>query len=332
MPEHTVLAGDIGGTNARLAIAVVETKPARVELAFQRRYEVAGTASFDGPLHRFLEEADVALPGRRPSRACLALAGPVQRDRVRLTNADWTIEAAAVARALGGATVVLVNDLFAAARGLDALPPDRFSTLQSAMPDARKPELVISAGTGLGIAFRVPQRDSVRILDGEGGHVGFAPADDCQQALARWLRARFGRVSAEQVVSGPGIVRIDRFLRESNGVRVEAEGDAAQVAARARAGDAVAQRALELFAECYGAVAGDFALALGAAGGVVVCGSLAADLLRLPGLGSAFLRGFTAKGPHAALAAGISVRLAPDVPLGVLGAALIACDGDAQVV
>jgi glucokinase len=256
----------------------------------------------------------------------------VQRDRVRLTNANWTIEAAAVARALDGATVVLVNDFLAAARGLDALPPERFSTLQSGRPDARAPELVIGAGTGLGVAFRLPQADGVRILDGEGGHVGYAPADERQHALARWLHARLGRVSAEHVVSGPGIVRIERFLRESSGARAVEEGDARQVAARARAGDAVAQHALELFAECYGAVAGDFALALRTVGGVMLCGSLAADLLRLPELASAFLRGFTAKGPHAALAAGIPVRLAPDVPLGVLGAALIAGDGDGLLV
>ena len=136
-------------------------------------------------------------------RACLGIAGPVDGRRMAVTNFPWAIDADSL-EAILGAPVALANDFVAAAHGIDVLGPDDFATLQAGEPEPRAPQLVIGAGTGLGVAYRVWQGDRYTVIGGEGGHAGFAPADERQAELWRDLHARLGRVVSSTSSRGPG--------------------------------------------------------------------------------------------------------------------------------
>jgi glucokinase len=188
--------------------------------------------------------------------------------------------------------------------------------LQAGEPEARAPQVVIGAGTGLGVAYRVWQGDRYTVIGGESGHAGFAPADERQAALWRALHAALGRVRVEHVVSGPGLARIHDFLREGRGEARTPE----EVAAAA---DPVARAAVDLFLECFGAAAGDHALAILARGGVFLAGGIAPRIL--PRLRSGpFLAAFNAKGVHARLMARFPVNAVVNERLGLLGAGRLA--------
>lgn len=308
MTRRLVLCGDIGGTKTLLAIAALDGD--RVEFLFERRYADRDFAAFADVLRAFRDEARTVVEA-----ACFGVAGPVDGRRAAVTNFPWQLDADAL-EAIGGAPVVLANDFVAAAHGIDLLAPDQVATLQAGEPIPRAPQLVIGAGTGLGVAFRIWQGDGYTVVGGEGGHAGFAPADERQAALWRTLRGELGRVRVEHVVSGPGIARIHDFLRAGRGAARTPEEIAAGTDPDARA-------ALELFLECYGAAAGDYALAILARGGVWLAGGIAPRLL--PQLRSGpFLAAFNAKGVHAPLAARFPLRVVLEERLGLIGAAKLA--------
>lgn len=323
-----ILAGDIGGTKALLLLATLRRgRPAPV---LERRYAVASFADFSAMLARFLEEgrqhhgSDLRLAG-----ACFGAAGPASENRIQMTNLPWCLDAGAIAAQFGIERVQLVNDFVAAAAGVAALAPGELATLQQGEPLAEAPRVVIGAGTGLGVAYALAQGRRYRIIAGEGGHAGFAPADDEQMRLWQALHARLGRVSAEHVVSGTGLVRIYDFLcagrPQSPALRedLRSEGAAAISRHALELGDPLACRALDLFIACYGAVAGDHALALTARGGVYVAGGIARKISSRLAAGG-FIAAFNAKGAHAQMNMRIPVHLVTTERLGLLGAALLA--------
>lgn len=319
-----ILAGDVGGTSTRLAL--FERGEAGARALVERCYADEEFADFAALLARFVEEARAALGAFALERACLGVAGPVEPARVRLTNRPWTIEARELSTLLG-TDLTLLNDFEAAAHGIDPLARDALMALQPGVQRPAAAQLVIGAGTGLGVAYRVWCRDRYRVVTGEGGHVGFAPATGEQLALARWLFARHGRVSAEQVVSGPGLARIYAFLRAAGG----ASGDDAEppelISARALEGsDPVASHALDLFIACYGAVTGDHALAVRAAGGVYVAGGIARRILPRLAAGG-FISSFNSKAVHERLTREFPVFAVLSDRLGLLGAAHVALAG-----
>jgi glucokinase len=187
--------------------------------------------------------------------------------------------------------------------------------------------VALGAGTGLGVAFLMMQEGNWRVVPGEGGHMGFAPRDEEQSALWNELRSEFGRVTAETVVSGPGLARIHRHVCRAAGFAPDAEPkEPAAISAAALAGnDPLAARSVEIFLSCYGAFAGDLALAVLARGGVYLCGGVAPKLLPLF-RASGFLNAFNAKGCHAALAESMPVHVVTEERLGLLGALRI-CEG-----
>ena len=326
-----ILAGDIGGTKALLLLAT--WRQGRLTPVLERRYAVASFAGFSAMLAHFLDTCrqhrgrDLRLAG-----ACFGAAGPASENRIQMTNLPWCIDGAAIAAEFGIARVRLVNDFEAAAMGIEALGPGDSEMLQRGEPLAQAPRVVIGAGTGLGVAYALPQGKSYRVVAGEGGHAGFAPADDEQMRLWQALHAQLGRVSVEHVVSGPGLVRIYEFLRagapEAAALResVRAEGAAAISRHALEHGDLLASRALDLFIACYGALAGDHALAVTARGGVYIAGGIARkNFSRLAAGG--FMTAFNAKGAHAHLSARIPVQVVSTERLGLLGAALIAARG-----
>lgn len=328
-----ILCGDVGGTKALLALA--EDDGGRIAFRFRRRHVCADYTDFSPLFGDFIHAAQSA--GIHPgmiSHGCLAVAGPIETDgrHARLTNLPWSIDAVALAGTTGCGPLRLVNDFAAAAAGIEALDAGALVTLQTGAPLAHAPRLVVGAGTGLGVAALLWQEatQDYRILPGEGGHCGFAPGDAEQAALWAWLHARLpdGRVTAESVVSGPGLLAIYDFLCASQGAdqpdpRTAAEPAAALSELAAANPASIARHAVELFCAAYGAFAGDLALTLLARGGVYIAGGIAARILPLL-RASRFVEAFNAKAEHAALAARMSVHVVTDTDLGLKGAARLA--------
>ena len=317
--DELLLAGDIGGTKALLAL--FDAQGAR----FERRYACGEFASFAALLERFrLEARDALGAAPRIARASLGVAGPVAGNRVRMTNLDWEIDA----RDLGIARTRLLNDFEASAHALHGLEDGDLATLQPGAPRARAPRLLIGAGTGLGVAIILGRGRRLRVVAGEGGHAAFAPADELQEALLKHLRRDFGRVELEHVVSGAGLARIHRFLRETGQgaehAALVADDPAAAISRAALEGnDPLALAALDLFIACYGAAAGDYALAVLARGGVYVAGGIAPHILGRLRAGG-FAAAFNAKAAFAGAARACPLHVVTNERLGLLGAAAAA--------
>ena len=319
-----MVVGDIGATKVLLEAGVL--RRGHWQAALGRRYASAEHADFGNVLRTFLSELAAQRGARlKIARACFGVAGPVSGNRAQMTNLPWVVDGDAIAARVGIARVRVVNDFAAAARGIDLLEAADLVTLQSGEPDAVAPRLVIGAGTGLGVAYMIRAAGRWRVIAGEGGHAGFAPATPEQSDLWRDLYSREGRVAAEDAVSGPGLVRIYDFLcRRKCGRPVPVGGAPVAIThAALELGDALCSRAVDLFVSCFGAVAGDHALAVMARGGVYLTGGIAPKILpRLAGGG--FCAAFNAKGVHSGAVRKIPVIAVTNEKLGLLGAALIA--------
>jgi glucokinase len=218
--------------------------------------------------------------------------------------------------------VHIVNDFAAAASGIELLSASDLAVLQAGEPIAQAPRLVIGAGTGLGVAHLVWAGGHYQVIAGEAGHAGFAPAGAEQLELWRDLFARYGRVTVEKVVSGPGLARIYDFIQRAAG-GAGADVTPATIVDGALKGDAASLRALDLFIACYGEAAGNLALGVLARGGVYIAGGIAPKILpRLQAGG--FLAAFNAKGNYADTVRKIPVAVVINERLGLLGSALIA--------
>ncbi len=253
------LLGDIGGTNARFALSRGGRIRARETLA------VADYPGVDEALAAALER----LGAPRVSALRLAVAGVVANGRARLTNGAWRFDAAALARRAGAATAELRNDAQAAALGLPRLAPEDLRPLGGpGALDFAAPAALVSVGTGLGASLLLPAAAGGGALATEAGHIGLPAADAGEARLLARLRERFGRVSAETVLSGAGLGALEAALGGAESTTPEAMiGDAL-------AGRAPAAAALERFCAFLGAVAGDLALAFGAWGGVAIAGGV----------------------------------------------------------
>ena len=199
-----ILGGDLGGTKTLLALA--ESEAGRIRIVHQQRFASADYPTFDALLGDFL--------AGRPAiaSACFGVAGPTDGDSARLTYLPWSLAAAELARRFGMARVTLANDFAAAAHGLALVEPEHIVTLRAGQPIEDAPRVILGAGTGLGVAGLVREASGDRVIAGEGGHIGFAPQTAQQGDLWRWLLGRNGRVTTEDIVSGPGLARIHAFL------------------------------------------------------------------------------------------------------------------------
>ena len=228
--------------------------------------------------------------------------------------------------------VLLVNDFVAAANGIGTLAPADLFVLQAGNPLQQGTQVVIGAGTGLGVAFRVWQGERYIVVAGEAGNASFAPAGTEQADLWRHLHSRTGHVRLEQVVSGRGIATIYEFLR-GRGAELEAPELSRKAQTEDRAAtiimhamelhDPLACRALDMFIDAYGAAAGDQALAVLARGGVYITGGIAPRITARLQQGR-FIESFRAKGPFADLMTDIPVKVVLHDSLGLLGATVLA--------
>lgn len=313
-----LLAADIGGTKSNLWLfeQTGTTRRIRQEATLQS----SDHADACGVLAAFLN-------GARVDAAVIAIAGPVLNDRVETTNLPWVVERTALARLLGTGRVELINDLTATAYGIDELPPTGLVALNEGMAGTGA-LAIIAAGTGLGESALAPVAAGRLPVPSEGGHADFAPGNDVEIELLRYLMRRHGHVSWERVVSGPGLHAIYDFLVDSGRGRA-AEALAAQMkagdpsAAIAHAAldgsDPTASQALDIFVRLYGAEAGNLALKLFATGGVYVAGGIAPKIL--PRLRSGgFMEAFLAKGRHADLLGAIPVKVVLEPRTALIGA------------
>lgn len=319
-----ILAGDIGGTKAQLALFEPGADPRHP--ALEQRIPTRGAESLDRIVADFLRTQGV-----RPERSVFGIAGPIEDGRSVTTNLPWAVDSRSLA-AETGAPVTLLNDLEATAWGLEALGPDDLAIVQ---PGRRQigARGLIAAGTGLGEAL-IPW-DGTRWWPSpsEGGHADFAPGDPLEDELLKWLRAKWGHVSVERVLSGPGLADLHRFMRETRrgdepaafAARFDAAADpAAEVTAAALDGSCGrAALAAALFVGVYGAEAGNLALRVLALGGVYVGGGIAPKMLPLL-LDGRFARAFGAKGRLSPLLARIPVAVILDARTAVWGAAVYA--------
>lgn len=317
-----VLAGDVGGTKANLALFAVEGGRRRAVRESTLRSAEHATP---GDLLRAFLGADP------PSvdTACLGIAGPVRGGRAVTPNLPWTVDARELEATLGLPRVALVNDLVATALGLAELPAEAFAVLQEGRPDPQGNGAVLAAGTGLGQAILFRHGGDLVPSPSEGGHASFAPTGDLEVELLRFLSAELGAVSVERVVSGPGLHAVYRFLvatgreRERPAVqeRLGREDPSAVIADEAlRGSDAACGRALDLWVRAYGAEAGNLALKAFATSGVYLGGGIAPKiLLKLRDAG--FLRAFRDKGRLSDLLAEVPVRVILDPKAALYGAA-----------
>jgi glucokinase len=308
-----VLAADIGATNARFALVDDPAHAARI--VFERIYPTASFPDFEPALAAFRKETR----GEEIARAVIAIAGPIGQQAGRLLNRSaWSVDPRSLETL--GIEAKLINDFEALAHGVAHAAPDDSILLQAGKPLPHAAIALVGAGTGLGVASLVWNGQRYLPCASEGGHVGFAPRDELQLELCRHLLARHGRASAERVLCGAGLVAIYEFLR-LRAPQAEPLADAPAISERALAEpSSVAARALDLFVSCYGAFAGDMALAFLARGGLYVCGGIAAKLARRLAAGD-FLAAFNEKGRHRELVASIPVRVVTNEKLGLLGAA-----------
>lgn len=325
-----VLAGDIGGTHARLALFERE-EDGSLSLLEGRRYESPAYPGLVPIVREFLETT-----GTRPGAACFGVACPIQEGVCRLTNLDWEIDTRTFGRDVGIPDARLINDFDAVGYGLLLLEADDVEILQAGRPKSRAPMAVIGAGTGLGEGYLTWHHGRYHVHASEGGHVDFGPRTPLEADLAAHLRERYGRVSYERIVSGPGLLNIYEFLRdagyagESEEVRRELEAGRGSIViserGRART-DELSRKALEIFVSAFGAQAGNLALTVQAEGGVWVAGGIAPDLLDELRAGP-FLESFRAKGRMADLMERIPVRVVLEEKVGLLGAASAAVRED----
>lgn len=322
----TVLAGDIGATNARFALVRIDGDDVR--LRCRSEYESAGYDGLAEVAGRYLEEES----GERPGAAVFGVAAPVLDGRARFANLPWEVDRDELSRRIGIPDTRLLNDFEALCHSLPLLEDDGLVELHGGRSDPRGTVAVLGAGTGLGHGYVTRHGGEERVHSSEAGHVDFGPRTSTQDALLTWLRGRHGRASYERVVSGPGLVDIYRFLLDTGRAeehpetraRLE-EGDAAAVVAGRglRRVDPACERALRIFASAYGAQAGNFALAVQATGGVYLGGGISRRIL--PALrGEGFLRAFLDKGKMAAVVEEIPVRVITDPNAGLIGAARFA--------
>lgn len=330
----TVLAGDIGGTHARLALFDLEE--GAVPALREHRTVASGDHPGLAPIVRaFLERLDGARV-EAIEGVCLAMAGPVKDGTCRLPNLGWTVEEEALGEAIGFPGVRLLNDFEAVGHGVLALGPDACATLQEGQARPRAPMVVVGPGTGLGQGFLLWEGDRYQVHPSEGGHADFAPRTRREWALAHHLRAKYGHASWERVVSGPGLAETYRFLadsgfsHESPEVRTEMdEGDPTEVVARLglEGSDPICREALEIFVSALGAQAGNLVLTFEAEGGVYLAGGMAPRLLEAL-RGSTFMEAFRRKGRLSRLVEDVPVRVVLDERVGLKGAARVAAGRD----
>jgi len=320
-----VLAGDVGGTKTNLALFVRDEKGTRIRR--EATFKSAEARDLSTLVSRFVEERPEPV-----SAACFGIPGPVSRGRSRTTNLPWTVSEGELKSRFGWSRVHLLNDLSATAHGIPILDRRRFSALNRVRIKPDEPRGLLAPGTGLGVSIMIGHGEGLKVLPSEGGHVDFAPSDDDEVDLWRHLRGRFGHVSIERILSGPGLLNIYEWLRDSGrrseprwlARRMEREsGPAAITRAALERDQPLCRETLLRFVSILGAAAGNVALTAMTTGGVYLGGGIPPKILPFLKEGP-FLEAFSNKGRFKPLVERIGVRVILDERTALRGAARFA--------
>ncbi len=316
-----ILAGDIGGTNARLAL--FDVRNGQFNLVTATVFPSQRYSGLDQIVTEFVNTSGV-----RPSQACFGVAGPVTNGKVETSNLPWIIESRRLADELQIKKAVLINDLEATGWGIAALTAGDLVALNKVSETAGN-QALIAAGTGLGQAGLYWDGARHHVFASEGGHCDFAPLNDLEVELFRYLYSRYGHVSYERVVSGPGLVNVFEFLRDTGRGKVprwlseemqKMDPAAAISAAAMDAKCPMSEQAMDIFVSVFGAEAGNLALKFKATGGVFLAGGIAPKIL--PKLATPpFLDAFLDKGRLRHLMEVMPVKVITNDKLALLGAA-----------
>jgi len=319
-----ILAGDIGGTKTNVALFEVTDGNLSAPMA-QKSFPSGKYDSLDKILEEFIAE------NRSPvTHACFGIAGPVVEGRVETPNLAWIISDKTLAQTIGVERVGLINDLEATAHGIETLKDSQLFTLNAGESRRAGHRGLIAAGTGLGMAGIFWDGQDYHPIASEGGHMDFAPRNEIEVELLRYLTEKFnGHVSYERALSGPGLFNIYNFLRDQNfaeepdwlAAEINSGDKTAAVSKAALSGKSeLAREALDMFVEIYGAMAGNLALLMKATGGLFIGGGIAPKLLDKLKDG-AFMSAFKDKGRLSSLVASVPVYVILDDKTALYGAA-----------
>jgi len=327
-----ILAGDIGGTNARLAL--YEVRDRKLEQVIETVFPSRQHSGLDEIVAKFADQLTMQ-ELHKPEAACFGIAGPVVNGRSETSNLPWVVESTQLAAVLGLPKTLLINDLEANAWGIATLSGDDLVTLNQIQGQPTGNQAVVSAGTGLGEAGLYWDGKQHHVFACEGGHCDFAPRNEVETQLLQYLMARFGHVSYERILSGPGLVNVFKFLRDTGHGRPEpwlveemASSDPAAAVSRAamQGKSELSEHALDLFISIYGAEAGNMALKVMATGGVYLGGGIAPKILsKLKG--PLFMDAFRSKGRLQRVLEAIPVCVITNDKTALLGAARCAQAG-----
>jgi len=329
-----ILAGDIGGT--KTTFALYEVKGEILELKVKHQFASKEFSSF----YEVLKAFQVKTPIPKIEAACFGVAGPIIDGCCRTINLPWEIDRLDLQKYLHMYQVHLMNDLTATAYGMLHLPEDHFVDLNPNAHSIDANRAVIAAGTGLGEAMLFYDGTQYHAISSEGGHCDFAPLTEQQDKLLQWLRHRYpGHVSYERVLSGPGIFTVYEFLLQSAFAPQPAcmtdipEGVDRSVMVSKCAlneGDPLCLETLRLFAEIYGAEAGNLALKSMSLGGVYIGGGIAPKILPMLTEGH-FMNGFVNKGRFKEMLRSMPVKISLNPDTALIGAAYFALKGTSQL-
>ena len=330
-----LLTGDIGGTKTILRLVEAAPQEKSFTTIREEKYVSASFPDLVPIVKQFLGAGNQD----KPESACFAIAGPVINNSSQLTNLSWDLDGNRLEQELNINKVRLINDFAANSYGVLGLKDSELETLQVGEINHSAPIAVIGAGTGLGQSFLIPQGNSHQIFATEGGHTDFAPHNDLEFELLKYLRTKLNvhHISVERVVSGQGIISIYQFLRDINyapesssiGEQIrlwEQETEktidpAAIISQGATDGDDLCLKTMTMFIEAYGAEAGNMALKLLPYGGMYIAGGIAAKNLSLMKDGN-FLTAFQDKGRMIPLIERIPLHIVLNSEVGLLGAIL----------
>jgi glucokinase len=317
-----ILVGDIGGTHTRMAL--LSEKDGHLVLESERIYPSREHASLTEIVAQFMSGQSV-----RPDAACFGIAGPVLNGRAKVSNLGWIVDALQISRESSISPVWLINDLQAHAYGIPDLADTDLVVLNAGTPCPGN-AAIIAAGTGLGEAGMYWDGAMYHPFPAEGGHADLAPSNELEWALYGYLAKKFGHVSCERVISGPGIKNVYDFLRDSKTEEEPAwlmeELDRAPDAAALisqyalEAKSPICEHALDIFVSMYGAEAGNVALRMMAVGGVFISGGIAGKTLAKM-KGPRFMKAFLAKGRMTSLLESVPVKGIVNEHIGQFGAA-----------
>lgn len=308
--KFPILIGDVGGTNARFAILVDA-------FAEPKTFPIVQTADFSN-IDEAIQASVLDKTSLRPKSAVLAVAGPVEGDVIELTNCPWTLRTEELLETLDIGDLVVMNDFEAQALAISALKEESRTQIGAGEAHEGASRLVLGPGTGLGVAGLVRARGMWIPVAGEGGHVDLGPRTERDRAIWPHLETIGGRVSAEQILCGRGLVNLYRAIATADGSEIVHMTAAEITESAVNRKDALSVEAVELFATYLGRLAGDLALIFMARGGVYIAGGIFQRII--PILNATALRAaFEDKAPHGAL-----MR---DIPLYVVTEQLAALSG-----